>query len=910
MLFALVLIVAGALVMCAVPAFADDFVRISSDQFTVDGTVYKIKGANYYPASAPWADMFGKWNWNEMCQDIEMLRSLGINSVRINLPYSAGGWNGPNVPTDYLDKLERLVELLRSKGMRANITLFDWETSFPSAGTAKEAEHRQYIAKIVNRLKNNPGVFLWDVKNEPDHPDNIGGHDNWDNSPANRDKIVSWLNRMCQYIRTLDSNHPVSAGIRWYDNVSDVIGFVDVAIFHSYWPNIGTVAIPTAKAACGASPKPVLIQEFGWPSQPHPCWRDQWIYDYTETRQVEVFKMNLDAFTLHDIAGGIMWQACDLKPYVSDPNTDKSASFENYFGLWRLGYNIKPAAIYYRDHWPAAFFPYSDTTNPAPPTGVSASGEDRAISITWTHSASPDCAGAIVRCGTSSYPAGPNDGTLVANVTGESKTGGSFKHMNLQRDTTYYYSVFAYDYAGNYSSRVTVSARTLYQPGNLFGSSGVLDGFIDGVGAGWTAYERYPGGSSGPITFNSDASVSSSGGASQAITNFGSAVLPSDLGGYAHAGIMQSVPAVPGRHYVMVADEKMTASSALPLYFRTFGIDPTGSTDPGAPGAANVAGARWMGPDSLFWNCDVGGSNTGYGMYRCISSATASSSSISCWAGIGIKLADGRATSDKINYDSLYLHEFDSNVNQTPLNTGFEGGVVDCIDADLHFADGWLPVGGGYGKFLGWQVSTSVGVPRSGSKCASFICYSGRSELGLMQRVAVFPGETLSASVYVRGVATGTPTTSASIGIDPTGGTDIFADTVEWGTLLVGNNAVWSPVSVNTTALSSAATIFIKASSGTTAAGYHTVYADDLSFSAKMNASSPSQLKSLPDGRPAALTGCIVTAKFDGFFYVEDAARTSGIRVVSSAAVSPGQVVNVSGTMGTTNGERCLISAQ
>ena len=904
------LALAAALGLGLRPAQCDQFLSITGDQFTYGGVVYKIKGANYYPASAPWGAMFGNWNWDEITTDVEMLRSLGINAMRINLPYSAGGWGGPNVNQLYLDRLERLVELLRAKGMKANITLFDWETSFPAAGTQRESEHKQYVAAIVNRLKDNPGVFLWDVKNEPDHPSNIDDHDNWDYSPANRDKIVSWLSRMCAYVRSLDPNHPVSAGIRWWENVSDVISFVDVAIFHNYWPNIGTEAIPFVKQACGANPKPILVQEFGWPSQPRPCWRDTfWVYDYTEANQLSVYQMNLQAFAQHDIAGGIQWQACDLAPYVADPNFDPEVTFENYFGLWKFGTRqLKPAASYYRDNWPAARFPYADSSIPDPPTGVSAAGLDREVRISWTHSSSADCAGTLIRYSTTGYPAGPADGDFAAEVSGEGKSAATFLHTGLERNSTYYYSLFAYDYAGNYSAGATAVASTAYQPANLL-SGPEIDVFESGIAAGWTAYERYGWGTDGPVMFSPDSSVSVSGGVSQRIEGFDSAVLPSAAGQYAHAGIFQQVAASPGKVYLLLGHEKLTGGSSDPLYFRTFGIAPSGSVEPGAPGPGNVADARWMGDGRLFRSDEPGGSNTTSGMYRCISAVTAEAPVISCWAGIGISLADGRLPGDRINYDQFFLHEFDAALHSTPANGGFEGSVIECFDSGIYLPEGWLPAGGGYGKFLGFQVNSSTGIPRTGSKCATMFCYPGRCELGLMQRVAAYRGETVSASVYVRGVAGNAPTVSAAIGIDPTGGVDMFADTVVWGTISVGNSTVWAPVSVSTRAESTSVTVFIRSSSGDHAAGYHTVFADDVTFSAALNSSSPGDALWLPDGRPLTLNNCVVSAVFDGYFYVQDADRTSGVKIVSAAAVSPGQTVDVWGTMGTSAGERHIAAA-
>ncbi|MEN6583728.1 MAG: S8 family serine peptidase [Armatimonadota bacterium] len=67
---------------------------------------------------------------------------------------------------------------------------------------------------------------------------------------------------------------------------------------------------------------------------------------------------------------------------------------------------------------------------------------------------------------------------------------------------------------------------------------------------------------------------------------------------------------------------------------------------------------------------------------------------------------------------------------------------------------------------------------------------------------------------------------------------------------------------------------------------------------------SAASVKMIPDNIQVTLKGLAVTAAFKGFFYVEDSNRLSGIRVVSSASVKPGDVVEVTGTMSTVDGER------
>jgi len=65
-------------------------------------------------------------------------------------------------------------------------------------------------------------------------------------------------------------------------------------------------------------------------------------------------------------------------------------------------------------------------------------------------------------------------------------------------------------------------------------------------------------------------------------------------------------------------------------------------------------------------------------------------------------------------------------------------------------------------------------------------------------------------------------------------------------------------------------------------------------------------VKARPDTSLVTLYDKTVTAVFSGFFYVQDADRSSGIRVNSSAAVQEGWRVNVVGTMTTTGGERAI----
>jgi hypothetical protein len=332
------------------------FVRIEGPNFVLNGKPYKLKGSNYYPRDYMWAKLWDQRDLKAFARDAGMMRGLGMNCVRILVPYSLGGWKGAQPPAERVQSLVALVNLFGSRGMRSVVTLFDWETSWPEEGSKREAEHLSHVNAIVGRLKDNPYVLMWDVKNEPEHPSAIDGKDDWECCPEKRDKIVSWLQRMCDAVRAVDQNHPVGVGLRWWANTDEIMDFVDVAMFHSYWPNIGTEQIPFVKKAMGGRIRPILVEEFGWPTNPNPCQReDALVHDYSEKDQLAFYEKHLGAFKEHDIAGCIQWMTFDAAKYSDNPKE----SFEQYFGLWRYDYALKPAGALYRVAFKVEPFPTS-----------------------------------------------------------------------------------------------------------------------------------------------------------------------------------------------------------------------------------------------------------------------------------------------------------------------------------------------------------------------------------------------------------------------------------------------------------------------------------------------------------------------------------------------------------------------
>jgi hypothetical protein len=339
---------------------AGDFVTVRGNQLMFRGKPVKLKGTNFYPKDAPWADMWGRWNGEATRQNLARGREIGINSIRVMVPYKpTNGWTDKEtgqVNPQYLNQLQQLVQMAGELDMKVIVTLFDfYDPSEDGAvpGSAAEARNKLYLQGIVPALANDDRVIAWDLHNEPDHYTTWVDH----KDPA---AMVDWLYRMALEVRRLDPNHLLTVGMGQFDNlfVADPTGapplgkqaggrtvadISDFLSFHSY--NAGNMDWQIAYIK-DHSNKPLVLQETGWPSGP-PCQQP----DYSEAQQVVLYDLMVKAARKGDLAGLMQWQLWDLPPGASSGGGRET--HEDYFGLLKRDGTWKAAMPLFRDGWPA-----------------------------------------------------------------------------------------------------------------------------------------------------------------------------------------------------------------------------------------------------------------------------------------------------------------------------------------------------------------------------------------------------------------------------------------------------------------------------------------------------------------------------------------------------------------------------
>lgn len=100
----------------------------------------------------------------------------------------------------------------------------------------------------------------------------------------------------------------------------------------------------------------------------------------------------------------------------------------------------------------------------SPVTAFTVNASDTFNKLTWINSISGSFYGTMIRCKTTGYPTGPNDGTLVCDRQGTAGIADTFVHTQLKNGTTYYYAAFAHTSSSQYAGGANASG-TPYRTG-------------------------------------------------------------------------------------------------------------------------------------------------------------------------------------------------------------------------------------------------------------------------------------------------------------------------------------------------------------------------------------------------------------------------------------------------------------
>ena len=527
----------------------------------------------------------------------------------------------------------------------------------------------------------------------------------------------------------------------------------------------------------------------------------------------------------------------------------------------------------------------TDTTGPDVVTGLSGLPTGGQIALSWTNPSNADFQGTMIRYKTGSYPTGPTDGTLACNRATAPGAADAYAVTGLTNGTTYYFCAYGHDYTPNYAAAAQTTGTPQAAPKPNLLSNGSITGFTGGVATGWTSYKVND--SNNAITFASDTSnyVNSP---SQGFNGIDGATLPAS--GLTAAGIYQVVSGLTvGKVYQLTGDQDIcntSFSAAGHRYLHNFGINTSGGTTPGTPDTSgNIGGCKWMTSSQGLWNNTGGSSVLFSGFHRATSSFAATATSISIWTGLTLDNAAAKdAAATKFNTDDLFLFEWDFPANAGLQNGNFEGTITDLQDGGDTMPASWVPSGGGIGQDGYTYYQTAATAMRSGSYGFRMANRRGTVNGGLMQKIACSASYGQTFTAYVR--TSGQDSTTAAIGIDPTGGGDITSANIVWQTTTA---STWTQLTVNATSAATAITVFVKSLS-TNAAGsnYHWSDFDDCTYTQGAPVGNGSISGTVNSSQGGGISGATVSTTTGGYTTTTNA---SGAYTLSNVAPATYSVV-------------------
>jgi len=353
-------------------------------------------GVNYWPrrkAMYWWND----FDAGEVREEFAIIKEIGMNVVRLFLLWDDFQPEPNSVNKDALANLIKVADIAAENGLGLDVTFFtghmsgpnwsprwlvggdlppkahEWIRDIISEGKKTDKGYRNMfhdemalnasrllLKTVVTALKDHPGIWMWNLGNEPDLFA-------WPNSS---DEGAAWVKEMAGLIKSIDPKHPVTIGLHGdglhRDNglrIDKVYANTDVAVMHSYpmytpWArqNLDPDFVPfTCALTAALSGKPVLMEEFGgctalpgeatytmkW-TETNGREREQFMA--SEEDFAEFLRLTIPKLQDSGATGAMLWCYADYIPELWDKPPCQNAVHERFFGLVRPDGSLKPHA--------------------------------------------------------------------------------------------------------------------------------------------------------------------------------------------------------------------------------------------------------------------------------------------------------------------------------------------------------------------------------------------------------------------------------------------------------------------------------------------------------------------------------------------------------------------------------------
>jgi len=132
---------------------------------------------------------------DEIEADFQLIRSLGVNAIQIPLNFET--LQGRDISTEELDRVELLMDLAATEGIKVIVTLFDGRTDHRVLNWDADEDH---LTAVVTLLAQHPALLVWELQQDADETIGVKG--------VNRDLLYAWVGHMSRRLRSIDDLTP------------------------------------------------------------------------------------------------------------------------------------------------------------------------------------------------------------------------------------------------------------------------------------------------------------------------------------------------------------------------------------------------------------------------------------------------------------------------------------------------------------------------------------------------------------------------------------------------------------------------------------------------------------------------------------------------------------------------------